>query len=378
MRIRSAPVRGVADYARRRPSDYVVQGMGAHGRDVEDPRVLGRRMFELVNGYQVSAAIGAVARLGVADCLAAGPAHLREVASRVGADARALERVVRLLTDVGVFEQLDDGRVGLTALGGVLRADAPGSVRRAAIVVGEEWHWRAYGHLVHSVRTGEPGFRGAHGCGFWEYLERHPEAGALINDSMSAAASFVAAAFVRSYDFDGIARLVDVGGGHGTLIRAVLDAHPDMHGVVFDLPGVIEGTRARLADWGLTNRCQAVAGDFFDAVPSGGDAYVLSWILHDWDEQAAVRILANCREAMGDAGRLLAIELVVPSLDQRPASPDTERLVRTTDIEMLATVGGRERTAAEYAELYAAAGFGLARIHPLWQSAWSLIEGSPV
>ena len=352
--------------------------MGAYGRDVEDPRVLGRRMIELVNGYQVSAAIGAVARLGVADCLAAGPAHLREVASRVGADARALERVVRLLTDVGIFEQLDDGRVGLTALGGLLRADAPGSARRAAIVVGEEWHWRAYGHLVHSVRTGEPGFREAHGCGFWEYLERHPQAGALINDSMSAAASCLAAAFVRSYDFAGIARLVDVGGGHGTLIRAVLDAHPDMHGVVFDLPGVIEGTRARLADWGLTNRCQALAGDFFDAVPSGGDAYVLSWILHDWDEQSAVRILANCREAMGDTGRLLAIELVVPSPDQRPASPDTEWLVKTTDIEMLASVGGRERTAAEYDELYAAAGFQLARIRPLWQSAWSLIEGSPV
>ncbi len=340
--------------------------------------MLGQRMVELVNGYQVSAAIGAVARLGVADCLSAGPAHLREVALRVGADARSLERVVRLLTDVGLFEQLDDGRVGLTALGAMLCDDVPGSARRGAIVVSEEWHWRAYGHLVHSVRTGEPGFRQAHGCSFWEYLERHPQAGALINDSMSAAASFIAAAFVRSYDFSGMERLVDVGGGHGTLMRAVLDAHPQLQGVVLDLPGVIEGTRARLADWGLTDRCQAIAGDFFDAVPGGGDAYVLSWILHDWDEESAVRILANCRAAMGDAGRLLAIELIVPSTDQPQPPPDVDWLVKTTDVEMLAVVGGRERTEAEYGELYAAAGLELTRVLPLQPSAWSLIEGSGV
>lgn len=352
--------------------------MSTDNRSVEDRRVLGRRMAELVNGYQISAAIGVVARLDVAGCLSAGPAHLGDVALRVGADARALERVVRLLTDAGVFEQLDDGRVGLTSLGATLRDDLPGSVRRAAIVVSEEWHWRAYGHLIDSVRTGAPGFRQAHGCGFWEYLERHSEPGALINDSMSAAASFVAAAVVRSYDFAGLRRLVDVGGGYGTLMSAALNAHPYMHAVIFDLPGVIERTRARLADAGLTDRCQAIAGDFFDAVPAGGDAYVLCWILHDWDDESAARILANCRAAMGDAGRLLAIELIVPAPDQRQPSPDVVRLVNSMDIEMLAVVGGRERTAAEYQELYAASGFQLQRIVPLEQSPWSLIEGSPV
>jgi O-methyltransferase len=339
--------------------------------------VLGRRMAELVSGYQVSAAIGAVARLGVADCLSAGPAHLGKLAAHVGADARSLGRVVRLLADVGIFEQLDDGRVALTALGGMLRDDVVGSARRGAIVVSEEWHWRAYGHFIHSVRTGEPGFSQAHGYGFWDYLERHPQPGALINDSMSRVAALNAAAFVRSYDFSGIKRLVDVGGGHGMLMRAVLDAHPHARGVVFDLPGVIEGTRARLADWGLTERCQAIAGDFFEAVPADGDAYVLSWILHDWDDQSAARILANCRAAMGDAGRLLAIELVLRSDDERHPSPDVEWLVKTTDIEMLAVVGGRERTAAEYGELYAAAGFELTRTLPIEPSAWSVIEGSP-
>jgi O-methyltransferase domain len=254
----------------------------------------------------------------------------------------------------------------------------PGSARRAAIVVGEEWHWRAYGHLAHSVRTGEAGFRRAHGSGFWEYLEGHPEAGRLINDSMSAVASFIGAALARSYEFGGMKRLVDVGGGYGTLIRAVLDKHPQLQAVVFDLPGVIEGTRARLAEWGLANRCQAIAGDFFDAVPAGGDAYLLSWILHDWDDESAVRVLDKCREAVGDAGRVLAIELVVPAAEEPEPSPDLERLVRTTDVEMLAVVGGHERTAAEHGELYAAAGFELTRILPLEPTAWSLIEGSPV
>ncbi|MGZ4325042.1 MAG: methyltransferase [Solirubrobacteraceae bacterium] len=342
----------------------------------ENRRVLGQRMVDLLNGYQVSAAIGAIARLGVADCLSAGPAPLDEVAARVGADAHSLGRVVRLLADVGIFEQLDGGRVGLTALGGMLRDGVPGSARRGAIVVSEEWHWRAYGHFAHTLLTGEPGFRQAHGCGFWEYLERHPQASGLISDSMSAAASFIAAAFVRSYDFGGIDQLVDVGGGHGMLMRAVLDAHPQLQGAVLDLPGVIEGTRARLADWGLTDRCEAIAGDFFEAVPAGGDAYVLSWILHDWDDQSAVRILANCHAAMGDAGRLLAIELVVPSGEQQ-ASPDVDWLVKTTDVEMLAVVGGRERTAAEYGELYTSAGFQLTRIVPLKPLAWSVIEGSP-
>jgi O-methyltransferase len=352
-------------------------GVSEDNRSVEDLRVLGQRMAELLNGYQLSAAMGAVARLGVADCLSAGPADLDEVAARVGADARSLERVVRLLADVGIFEQLDDGRVALTALGGMLRDGVPGSARRAAIVVSEEWHWRAYGHFAHSVRTGEPGFREAHGCGFWEHLERHPQSAALVNDSMSRIAALNAAGFVRAYDFSGIERLVDIGGGHGMLMRTVLDAHPHLQGVVFDLPGVIEGTRSRLADWGLTDRCQTIAGDFFDAVPAGGDAYVLSWILHDWDDQSAVRILANCRAAMGKDGRLLAIELIVPSDGERQPSPDVDWLVQTTDIEMLAVVGGRERTAAEYRELYAAAGFELLRILPLEPSPWRVIEGAP-
>ena len=272
-------------------------------------------------------------------------------------DARSLERVLRALEDAGLFTRLEDGRIALTALGELLRSDVPGSARRGAIASTEEWRWRAYGHLTHSVRTGEPGFRLAHGCGLWEYLARDPDAAAMFNESMSRVASANAAAIVRTYDFSDVQRLVDVGGGHGVLSRAVLEANPRMRGVVFDLPGVIDGARTRLSDAGLTDRCEAIAGDFFDAVPAGGDAYMLSWILHDWDDRSAARILANCRGAMREGGRLLVIEMVVPSGEEPPASPDLDRLVKAADLEMLAIVGGRERTAAEYRELYANAGF---------------------
>ena len=333
-----------------------------------------QRMAHLIGGYQLSAAIGAVARLGVADALTGGPMAVPELAARVGADPLALGRVLRALQDTALFTTLEDGRIGLTPLGELLRSDVPGSAGRAAIASTEEWRWRAYGHLTHSVRTGTPGFRVAHGCGLWTYLARHADAAAMFNESMSRVATANAAALVDTYDFSRVRRVVDVGGGHGILLGVLLQANPHLRGVVFDLPELIDAARAHLTGAGLADRCETTAGDFFEAVPAEGDAYVLSWILHDWDDQAALRILANCRAAMPDEARLLVIEMVVPSGDEPHSSPDLERLVRASDLEMLAIVGGRERTAAEYRALYAEAGFELARILPLDALPWSLME----
>ncbi len=165
---------------------------------------LRQQMARLIGGYQISAAIGAVARLGVADALAAGPMGPQELAARVGADARSLGRTLRALEDAGLFTKLDDGRIALTALGELLRSDVPASARRGAIASTEEWRWRAYGHLTHSVRTGEPGFALAHGCGLWEYLAREPDAAAMFNESMSRVAAANAAALVRTYDFSNV------------------------------------------------------------------------------------------------------------------------------------------------------------------------------
>ena len=345
--------------------------------EAQERMAAGRHLAELINGYQLSAAIGAFARLGVADALAEGPASPAELAARLGADQRSLARLLEATLEVGLFEVRDDGHYALTATGQLLRGDVEGSLRRLAIVSTDEWRWRAYGQLTHAVRTGEPGFVPAHGCRFWEYLAGHPEEAASFNETMSRISAARDAVLAGAYDFGDIHRLVDVGGGHGGLLCAVLAQHPHLQGVVFDLPGVVEGARERLLEAGVAERCEAIAGDFLEAVPPGGDAYLLSWILHDWDDETALRILRNCRAAMNDDARLLVVELVVSAAGDPAPAPGVAMLVKQTDLEMLAVVGGRERTAAEFSELFAQAGFTLARILPLEGMPWSVIEGLP-
>jgi len=337
----------------------------------------GRRLAELINGYQVSAAIGAFARLGVADALAEGPSSINELAQRLGADERALARLLDATLDVGLFAIGDDGRYRLGELGDLLRSDAPGSLRRFAVVSTDDWRWSAYGHLSHALRTGEPGFAAAHGCRLWDYLDSHPEAAASFEESMARVGAARDQVVATAVDFSTIDRLVDIGGGRGGLLCALLAACPHLRGVVFDLPAVIEGAREHLRKAGFDERCQAVAGDFRKSVPPGGDAYLLSWVLHDWDDATALRIVGNCRAAMRQRSRLLVVEMVVPEPGQ-PNAAAFERLVRQTDLEMLAVVGGRERTAAEYEQLLAESGFTLDRIVPLEGMPWSVIEGSAV
>lgn len=330
-----------------------------------------RRLVELINGYEISAAIGAVARLGVPDALAAGPLSAAEIAGRVDADAHALERVLRSLANLDLFERSAEGGFGLTATGELLRSDVPESVRMAAIISTEEWLWRPYGQFTHSLRTGEPAFLPAHGLGFWEYLAANPYDAATFNAHMAQSVAMRAAALARSYDFNGIERLVDIGGGHGVLVEAVLTAYPKLRAVIFDLPSVIEGARERLAAAGFGDRCELVAGDFFsDPLPAGGDAYVFSWILHDWPDEPALQILRSCRSAIAPDGRILVVEIVVPDGDE-PHQPTS------IDLTMLAVVGGRERSRVEYGALFADAGFALTRVSPLESLSWSVLEATP-
>ena len=342
---------------------------------VQERLTAGRHLAELIDGYQLSAAIGAFARLGVADALAEAPASPAELAAQLGADQLSLARLLEATLEAGLFEARDDGRYALTPLGQLLRGDVERSLRRLAIVSTEEWRWRAYGHLSHAVRTGEPGFVPAHGCHFWEYLAGHPAEAASFNETMSRISAARDAVLAGAYDFGDVQRLVDVGGGHGGLLCALLARYPHLQGVVFDLPAVVAGARERLLEAGVAERCEAIAGDFLEAVPPGGDAYLLSWILHDWDDETALRILLNCRATMNDAARLLVVELIVPAADDPAPAPGVARLVKQTDLEMLAVVGGRERTAAEYSELLTQAGFSLARILPLEGMPWSVMEG---
>lgn len=344
----------------------------------ENPMLLRERMTQLVNGFQVSAAIGVAARLGVADALAEGPCDAVELAARVSADASSLRRLLRALARSGVFAEPEEGLFALTPLGQLLRSDSPVSMRRAADFWTQEWHWRPYGHLTTAVRTGHAAMEPAHGCGYWEFLAKHPQAAASFHEIMSFGSSLRASALIEHYDFSSARRLVDVGGGQGALAYAALQANPELTAVVFDLPGVIEDARARVAEAGLAGRTEVMAGSFLDEVPTGGDLYVLSWILHDWDDKAALRILKNCRRAMGDGARLLLIEMVLPSAEQ-PASPQAAavaRLAESLDLEMLTVVGGRERTAAEFEALLAAAGFQLVQMREL-ATLFSLMEARP-
>jgi hypothetical protein len=335
------------------------------------------RLTGLINGYQASAAIGAIARLGVADALAGGPATGDELAARLGADAQALVRLLESTLHLGLFTCDGDGCYRLAELGELLRTDVDGSLGRLAVAVTEDWRWAAYGHLAHTLRTGESGFVAAHGCRLWDYLATHPDAAASFGASLERIAVVRDQALLNTVDLSGVRRLVDVGGGHGGLLCSALATDPEMSGLLVDLPGVIQGARERLRDRGLAGRCETVAGDFRDAVPAGGDVYVLSWILHDWDDATALRILSNCRSAMEQPARLLVVEMVAPE-PGAPAAEAFARLVRQTDLEMLAVVGGRERSAAEYERLLTTSGFTLARIVPLPDMPWSVLEARPV
>jgi len=343
----------------------------------EDPAAASRHLADLIGGYQVSAAIGALARLGVADALAEGPAMAGELALRLGAQEGALARLLEATLDIGLFTLGEDGRYRLTPLGNLLRTEVPGSLRRYAIVSTEDWRWYAFCHLAHTLRTGEPGFMAAYGCRLWDYLASHPDAASSFEESMTRISAARDQAIVASVDFRRFSCVVDVGGGDGGLLRALLRAYPHLHGILFDLPRVSEGARESLEQAGLAGRWEVVAGDFREAIPQGGDAYLLSWILHDWDDPAATGILRRCREAMGKGSSLLVVEMVVPE-EGRPGADVLRRLVRQVDLEMLAVVGGRERTAAEFEQLLTAAGFAVVDILLLQGLPWSVIEALPV
>ena len=323
-------------------------------------------LTQMVSGYWVSQAIYVAARLGVADLLAGGPKHVVELAGACGADEAALYRVMRMLAGVGVFARDAEGRFRLTPLSEPLRT-GPGSARSMAIHMVEGPSWRAWGELLHTVRTGETAFAHANGSEVFPFYAAHPESAEPFNQAMTEMSAATAEAVVRAYDFGGMKRVVDVGGGHGQLLAAILKANPHLSGVVFDQPEVADAARERLAAEGLGGRCEAEGGDFFESVPEGGDAYLLKWIIHDWDDRRAGVILKNIHRAMPEGGRLLLVEAVVPEGDGPSFS-------KHMDVHMMVMTGGRERTESEYARLYADAGFRLTRVVPT-ESMMSIVEG---
>jgi hypothetical protein len=311
----------------------------------------------LVNGYQVSQALHVVATLGVADRLAEGPRSSDELAAAVGAHAESLYRVLRALAAVGVLREEDSRRFALTEVGACLRSDAEEPVGGWAAMVGRPYVWAAWGDLLHAVRTGESAFEHVHGIDAWTYRTRDPEEGAIFDRAMSDLTRRSHPSTLAAFDFSRFGTIVDVGGGNGALLVALLGANPDMRGVLLDLPHAIAVAQRTIAAAGLDGRCEAVAGSFFDSVPAGGDAYVMRAILHDWDDEAARAILRRVREACDDETTLVVVERDLGGPNELPET-------KLSDLNMLVVPGGRERTVGEYGALLAATGFELVESRP--------------
>jgi SAM-dependent methyltransferase len=306
----------------------------------------------------------------VADHLADGPRTAAELAEATRTGARNLYRVLRLLASLGVFAEVAPGSFGLTPLGETLRSDAPDSVRNFAITETAPGHWLPWGRLDASVRSGQPMAREALGMELFDWYAQNPAEAGFFNAAMGNLSALAASELVRVYDFSAVRTVADVGGAHGVLLAAVLRANPAARGILFDLPHVIATAGGAVAAEGLSQRCELVSGDFFEAVPDGADLHLLKQIVHDWDDERATRLLQNCHRAIGPAGKLLLVEMVIPPGNQ--PSP-----AQAMDLNMLVVLGGRERTEGEYQRLFQAAGFRLERVIPT-HSPFSVIEATRV
>jgi predicted O-methyltransferase YrrM len=318
-----------------------------------------RELQRLMGGYRVSQGIYVVARLGIADLLKDGPLSSDALAEATGMCGPALYRLLRFLTGAGLFREVAPGHFALTPLGAGLRTDVPESLAHTVLMLLDDAHWSAWGQLRYSVQTGKTAFGHVHEMEFFDYIGQHPASVAVFHRAMTSSTARSGAAITQAYDFAGIRRLVDVGGGHGLFLATILQAHPAMRGVLFDRPEVIQGATTTLEAAGVADRCEIVGGDFFATVPPGGDAYLLRQIIHDWDDAQAAAILTHCRRAMRASGRLLVIErAVAPDHSQGPG-------VLHLDMEMLVNLGGVQRTDAEYGTLFEAADLELCAIVPL-------------
>jgi hypothetical protein len=329
---------------------------------MESPR---QELFDLIFGYRTTQALYVAAKLGVADRLVQGPMTSAELAKEVGANPKALFRLMRHLAALGMFTQDKSRKFGLTPLGKLLCTDNPESIRYSAIFAGEE-NYRATGNLLHSVRTGETAFNHLYGKGHFDYMAENSDANSTFNKAMAQSLRRQGNP-VESYDYSGKRLVVDVGGGRGDLITSVLVANPTMEGILFDLPQGSAEARPLLQAKGLEKRCLIKTGSFFDSVPAGGDVYVLSRILHDWPDNKAATILANCRRAIKEDGTLLIRDNVLSDNDLQGSS---------LDLTMLIMTGGEERTESEWRSLLGSAGFSLKRIYKK-EGQLDLIEAKP-
>jgi O-methyltransferase domain/Dimerisation domain len=314
-------------------------------------------LMGIARGYQRSQALAVAAELGIADLVRDGPRSAADLAAVTDTNAAALYRLLRALASIGVFHEDDRGCFALTAMGGLLCRDHPQSIDPAVRMFCADYQWRAWRELGYSVRTGGNAALSALGMDVWEYRRRNPQDGVVFDAAMRTMAASYVPAIVDAYDFGRHRVVADIGGGTGTLLAAILRAHPSIHGILAEQPHVLRDAQPVLAAAGVQDRVTLVDCDFFADVPRGADAYLLLRVLHDWGDDDALRILQRVREAMQPSARLLIIEGVV-------GPPDEDPLTKFLDLMMLVSAGGRERTAGEWSAMLDAAGFRLDTVVP--------------
>ncbi len=326
-----------------------------------------KTILQMASGYWVSQALYVAARLGVADLLKDGSKSCDELAKATQVNARALYRLMRGLASMGIFAESEPGYFSLTPLAACLQSDIPGSMRGIVLMGGGEYY-QAWGNFFYSIQTGKSAFEDLYEMPLFEYYAQNPESGKMYDLAQKSGSAAARAEILKRYDFSGISKLVDVGGGNGSLISLILKDNPTMQGVLFEQPSVIAQAKDLIEAEGASIRCELVAGDFFESVPSGGDAYILRYILHNWDDEQAISILKNCHRAMVENGKILVIEQVIP--------PGNEPFIgKLLDLHMLVLFpGGCERTENEYRALFEASGFQLTKLVTTKANV-SVIEG---
>jgi O-methyltransferase domain/Dimerisation domain len=327
------------------------------------------QLIQMAAASWVAATVHAAASLGIADHLAAGPRSAAELAPDTQTHAPSLHRLMRTLAGLGILTEQEHQRFALTPLGEALKTGAPGSARSTLLAFCGPPFWRSWEQMVYSVRTGQTGFEKVNGAPVFDYLADHPDQAAHFSEAMIGFHGGEPPTVAAAYDFSGVETVVDVGGATGNMLAAILSRHTGLRGVLFDRPHVVRDALPLLTAHGVEQRVAIEEGNFFESVPRGGDAYVLSHIIHDWNEEQCLTILGHCREAMKPQGRLLIVETVLPT-------GDTPHQGKVQDMVMLVVPGGQERTAEEYADLLVKARFRLTRVVPT-DSVVSVVEAVP-
>lgn len=342
--------------------------MSENGHDSTETMPPHVQLIQMATAHWPSRLLYVAAKLGLADRLADGAKSAEALAVPTGTHAPSLYRLMRTLASLGLLTEDGEHRFALTPLGEALKSGAPGSARASVLTLAGDWVWRGFEHLLYSVETGKSGIEKSLGEPLFDWLGKHPEDASLFSETMIGFHGMEPAAVAAAYDFSGLQTIVDVGGASGHLLTTVLGSHPGPRGVLFDLPHVVCDAPALIHARGLADRVTVESGSFFEAVPVGGDAYLLSHIIHDWTEDQCLTILANCRRGMKPDSRLLIIEMVLPPGD----GPHPGKML---DMMMLVGPGGQERTKEEYGTLLGKARFRLTKVVPT-RSAVSIIEAT--